>query len=120
MLLFGEKEGRVLSKFLRVIALGICASMAAHPALAMSTDEACANVGRAAEAVMQARQNGMALQTVLEKMNDAGFGAKGKDGFRAMIMMAYDQPRFNTEENKQQAINDFRDQVQLFCMKGGN
>ncbi|TPJ46849.1 hypothetical protein [Mesorhizobium sp. B2-7-1] len=91
-----------------------------HPALAMTTDEACANVARAAEAVMQARQNGMAMQTVLEKLNDAQFTAAGKDGFRAVIMMAYDQPHFNTDENKQNAINDFRDQVQLFCMKGGN
>ncbi|WP_319022907.1 hypothetical protein [Mesorhizobium sp. B4-1-4] len=27
-------------------------------------------------------------------------------------MMAYDQPRFNTDENKQRAIDDFRDHVQ--------
>ncbi|MCA0049217.1 hypothetical protein LB577_20060 [Mesorhizobium sp. B283B1A] len=120
MLTLGNKRERKLRIFPYATALCLCASMAAQPVLAMSTDEACANVGRAAEAVMQARQNGMALQTVLEKMNGAGFGAEGKDGFRAMIMMAYDQPRFNTEENKQQAINDFRDQVQLFCMKGGN
>lgn len=103
-----------------VIGLGLVSILIGQPAIAMTTDEACANVARAAEAVMQARQNGTAMQTVLEKLNDTQFTAEGKEGFRAMIMMAYEQPRFNTEENKQNAINDFRDKVQLVCMKGGN
>jgi hypothetical protein len=108
-----------LSRFRHVVALSLCAGMTALPVLAMSTDEACANVARAAEAVMHVRQNGVALQTTLEVLNDPQFAAQ-KAGFRAIIMMAYDKPHFNTEENKQQAVDDFRDEVQIFCMKGGN
>jgi hypothetical protein len=73
--------------------------------------------GSAAEAVMHARQNG-ALQAALEVANDPQY-ASGTNGFRAIIMMAYDMPRFDAEEHKQ-AIDDFRDQVQLSCMKDGN
>ncbi|MCA0051663.1 hypothetical protein LB577_32700 [Mesorhizobium sp. B283B1A] len=84
MLTLGKSKGGQIEKASWATALCLCFGMAAHPVIAMSTDEACANVGHAAEAVMQARQNGMALQTVLEKMNGAGFGAEGKNGFRAM------------------------------------
>lgn len=94
----------------------VVASSVAGQALAMSKDEACAQMGGAAESVMRARQNGIAMQKVLDVINDTQSGA-GKDGFRAIVMMAYDQPRFNTEENKKRAVDDFRDQVQLYCMK---
>lgn len=55
-----------MRKFLHVTALSICAGMTAHPVLAMSTDEACAQIGSTAESIMRARQNGVALQKVLE------------------------------------------------------
>lgn len=110
-----------MSNLRYVIGLGVATiMMIARPVLAVNTDEACANVGHAAEAVMKARQNGVALQQVLDTMNKSQFSDDSTKAMRAMIMMAYDRPRFNTEENKQNAINDFRDQVQLFCMKGGN
>ncbi|MER9624023.1 hypothetical protein NKI98_21760 [Mesorhizobium sp. M0222] len=105
-----------MSRFQHVVAVTLCAGMTAHPVLAMSTDEACAQMAGAAESVMKARQNGIALQKVLEVANNPQY-ASGKDGFRAIIMMAYGKPRFNTEENKQRAIDDFRDEVQLYCMK---
>lgn len=66
---------------------------------------------------MKARQNGVAMQKVLDVISTPDF-ASVKDGFRTIIMMAYDKPRFSTEANKQRAIGDFRDQVQLYCMKG--
>jgi hypothetical protein len=73
--------------------------------------------GSGRRSVMHARQNG-ALQAALEVANDPQY-ASSKNGFRAIMMMAYDMPRFDAEEHKQ-AIDDFRDQVQLSCMKGGN
>lgn len=100
-----------MSRFPLVVALGLCASVTAHSVSAMTTDEACAQVAGAAQGVMTARQNGTPMQSVLEVANDPKF-ASGKAGFRAIIMMAYDQPRFNTDENKQRAIDDFRGHVQ--------
>jgi hypothetical protein len=101
---------------IRIIAALVMVGSLSAPAWALSSDEACKEMAGAAEAVMRARQNGVAMQKLLDVASNPKF-ASGQAGFRAIIMMAYDKPRFNTEENKQHAVDDFRDAVQLYCMK---
>lgn len=111
-----ETEGGSTMKLRRVAVLALCAGAMAKPAIAITNDEACAQMASTAESIMRARQNGIAMQKVLEVASGSKSAAV-KDGFRTIIMMAYDQPRFSTQENKQRAIDDFRDEMQLYCMK---
>lgn len=108
-----------MSIFRYIAGLGVCAGMSVQPVMAMTTEEACDNIARAGEAVMIARQKGIPLQQELGVVLRSREIAATKDAIRLLINMAYQQPRFDTDEAKAKAIADFRDQVVLICMQGG-
>lgn len=72
----------------------------------------CAFFSKVAEKVMEARQVGVSMTSVMgafEKVaNDNGF-------YEGLIMLAYEQPRYSTESAQQRAIEDFRDDTALTC-----
>ncbi|OJH54911.1 hypothetical protein ATN81_11675 [Agrobacterium pusense] len=101
-----------------ILLLSVCFTLAFHGRYAAAaSDEECAAIGRIAERVMQGRQDGVSLQSTLDVLIP-----KNKEeidpGFRKMIMDAYEAPNFHTQEGKERAIGEFRDQYQLKCMKG--
>jgi hypothetical protein len=83
---------------------------------ANTTDEACSTAGATAALIMKMRQNGTSLDDMMKFVRD-GADATIKDAVRAITMQAYSKPRFETEMMQRRAIDDFRDYVQLACLK---
>lgn len=95
-------------RFLSVIAI------AALPAVAQSTekDDECKRVGDMAYVVMVGRQGGMGLSDMID-------GFEREPGSREIIIAAFEWPLMVTNEGKQTAWKEFRDQMTLRCYKGG-
>jgi hypothetical protein len=78
--------------------------------LAAETDP-CEQLGQVAATVMEARQAGVPLSTVMDIM-DSDLG-------QALALDAYNQPRYRVEENQLRAIEDFRNEVERVCYGTG-
>lgn len=76
--------------------------------LTAETEDVCANMGDAAEAIMSLRQNGYPISDLMDKFGDSNL-------FRAIILSAYEKPRFSTDEYKQESVRDFRNEVETLC-----
>ncbi|RRI02290.1 hypothetical protein EH240_12540 [Mesorhizobium tamadayense] len=75
----------------------------------------CTAIGDLARNVMEKRQSGTdmsVMMAVVEKLaDDNPVKAIG----RSIVIMAYDMPLFNLDENKQQTISEFANQIQVKC-----
>jgi hypothetical protein len=103
-------------KFLGRFTVAALLAMSAHMA---NAGDMCANAGEAAKAVMRARQNNTDMSTVMaivEKQEDEAV----KKVTRQIVMMAYSQPAYETDEMQQKAIAEFSNTVQLACYQGTN
>lgn len=76
---------------------------------AQSADEVFGVFSEFGQAVMTARQNGVPLQVAMSA-NDTN-----SELLAAIILQAYEVPRYSTERVKRRAIEDFRDEVSLGC-----
>lgn len=74
-------------------------------------DEKCKKIGDLAYTVMVGRQGDIGMSKMIK-------GFASIEGSRAMIIEAFDTPRYNTNQNKRQAWSDFRDEMALRCYKG--
>ena len=93
----------------------LLAGALASPAIAEDVrDMACKVYSETAEVVMEARQEGLGLQQVLDTFAEQG---EVSDINRSLILEAYKLPRYETEENKRTAISDFRDNFLVHCLK---
>jgi hypothetical protein len=70
-------------------------------------------MGHVAEAIMTARQGGVVMSTAMRLASDVGEPLKA--GMIEMIKLAYNEPRYSTEDYQQKAIIDFRNEVELIC-----
>ena len=79
------------------------------------SDDPCKSIGGLAHSIMKNRQSGVALSTQLglvkEKMPSA-FPV-----FKPIIMLAYEETQWNSEDLRVDAANYFRDKVELACYK---
>ena len=76
----------------------------------------CKTFSSIAVQIMTARQQGVPMVDVLE------IAAQGKSKefntlAKKLVVSAYEQPRFMTQQNVQRSIDKFRDQVTLDCVK---
>ena len=76
------------------------------------TEDPCLTLGVISTTVMEARQRGVSI-------GDLMVVAKESELLQAIILAAYQVPRFNTEEYQQQAVADFGNEVMLACYNGG-
>lgn len=76
---------------------------------------ACNSISSLAETIMKQRQNGAPMSEMMRIAGEAG-GAIGKVG-EELVIMAYDKPRYTTENYQQRVIEDFRDSAHLECVK---
>jgi poly-D-alanine transfer protein DltD len=74
--------------------------------------EACKAIEKLAESVMSARQRGVAMSKMLEIVNDG----EPNELVNAMVMDAWDKPRYSTERHQQRSISDYRDAAFGACM----
>lgn len=97
----------------------LAAILAAYGCAAHGTDangdwsSRCKSVSGLAESVMKSRQAGISMSSLMDMASDPAI----KDTVSAMIMDAYEQPRFSTDQMKQETIADFRDAWYLKCAK---
>ena len=75
----------------------------------------CASWGSIAEGVMTARHNGTPMQNLMEKMADT---PEVNRITRAIIIEAYESPRFTSPEYASRSVENFRDRWYLICIKG--
>lgn len=78
-----------------------------------SRNEYCASAGRMAELVMDARQKERPMSVMMQLKVDP----KISELYESMVMNAYNQQAFLTDENKQRAIKEFRNAAELECFK---
>tara|TARA_B110000093_G_scaffold71523_1_gene77800 strand:- start:1673 stop:1981 length:309 start_codon:yes stop_codon:yes gene_type:complete len=86
-------------------------TMIATPAVADSRMEVCKIVSEGASGIMKIRQDGVPLISILTAL-------KHNKMFVQLVLIAYDTPKYSTEENQQGAITEFGNTVLLQCLKG--
>lgn len=72
------------------------------------TGEICPDLGLVAEVFMTARQKGVPLSKVMEE---------GGKEFFDMLIAAYEETQWTTEERRADAVRRFRNSVELDCYK---
>lgn len=70
----------------------------------------CAQYAEIAELVMQLRQMGGSLQSVLEIADPGTFS-------EALILGAWDRPRMATEAMQHRMVRDFTDEIYMACVR---
>lgn len=60
---------------------------------------------------MKGRQAGIPMNEFMMAIKDQ----EGASIFNNIIVLAYEQPRFNVERNQKRAIEDFKNEVFLTC-----
>jgi hypothetical protein len=102
-----------------VMAVALPASAQGYPVIAGAKADAlnihCAVIGLIAHLGMKARQN-MDLSEALPKYSKIG-GEDYERISRAIILAAYDVPRYSVDENKEAAIMDFKNDWRRDCLK---
>jgi len=81
----------------------------ATPVVSEEGEHICETLGDVAYKVMELRQGGVPMSTVMQ-ISDSEL-------VQAIVVDAYDQPRFSTDSYKREATNDFRNDVEVQCYK---
>jgi len=90
--------------------LTIIAMFLATPVISKEEGEhICETLGDVAYKVMELRQGGVPMSTVMQ-ISDSKL-------VEAIVVDAYDQPRFSTDSYKRESANDFRNDVEVQCYK---
>ena len=71
-------------------------------------EDYCESIGELATVIMQNRQKGVDLSKMLAL-------AKDNDGVKAIVLDAYNSPRYSTDTYKNDAISDFSNKWVLAC-----
>lgn len=80
--------------------------------LGLYNRETCHHLASRAGAVMMARQFGKRPSTVI-----AGASPDDQSFVEALVFLAYDYPRYSSEEMMSRAIDDFENMVEIECFK---
>lgn len=91
----------------------IIISLTANKANAETWQEICKLNAEVSAAIMKGRQNGVEMSKMIELIADSD----NKDGAEAIVIMAYDTPRYRTDEMITRSIEDFRNEIYLACAK---
>ena len=88
------------------------------PAVSVGNDcrELCDVMANAGEVIMKGHQTGYPMKKMIAAYSGAGAGAGAGDNIDELIMVAYNSPRYSTEESQQRAIGEYRDKVYLECV----
>jgi hypothetical protein len=85
--------------------------IAVTAALMMSSAQAkepCAVLGELARTVMDSRQLGVALSKLMDIVKDDSLSKR-------IVLDAYEQPRYQAEEFKRAAVEDFGNKWEIMC-----
>ena len=84
-------------------------------ASALSITSLCPDYGNLAQTIMTVRQSGTPMSTVMSSISNGPASKAAK----IMVTMAYSQPMYVVQENKDNAISEFRNKVELVCYNKG-
>ena len=95
------------------------AALAVAPATA-NADSMCPSLEKLATSVMEARQANVPLGKAMDIVRGLPLGSgtgteAARASARAVVEMAYEQPRYDSEEYKHNAVVDFANKVSLMC-----
>ena len=84
----------------------------AIPALPADDDcsDLCDVLARAGEVIMKGHQKGYPMKKMMGTYSGAG------DTIDELIIVAYDSPRYSTEESQHRVIEEYRDKVYSDCI----
>ena len=112
-------EGDMRS-IISVLALVLCLGVATSALAEDTWKDICEALSETAGSIMTARQSGVPLAQMMNMLTEkkpAGATEKDKRFIEGIVFQAYEQPRFDTEDDKEKAINDFQDTIYLRCAK---
>lgn len=90
---------------------GLIAAILMLATFSASANEGCATVASLGKTIMTGRQMGISIVKAVEI-------SKRSEAAMTMVKMAYAKPRFESEEYKQKAAEDFETEVYLICIGG--
>jgi HSP90 family molecular chaperone len=90
----------------------LAAFLTITPAMANAEETPCEIVGQAARTTMELRQNNTPMSALMARSRDSEL-------MRQMVILAYDQPAYLSDRAKQESIDQFGNQMELICYKGG-
>lgn len=90
------------------LALALCAPAAAQQSL----QDRCTSFGELAAEIMRGRQTGTVMS---DAMAPAQTDSAIDNITRALIVQAYEAPRFQSPDNQESAVTDFRNKTELAC-----
>jgi len=96
---------------LAVVVLGLTGQAVA------SKEEFCAGVSGLAEEIMGVRQNGVPISKLVEAISKLDQEPQLKEYTKKIIVTAYDEPRWSTEQHKQQAVTEFGNMTYITCIE---
>lgn len=79
-----------------------------------TVDVLCKNEANFANLVMTGRQTGVPMSVYFEKVS-GGISLEAKEELKNIIARAYATPRFSSEGNRREAIEDFTNEIYLEC-----
>lgn len=98
-----------------VLSLILLTLFASQSVMAKNQNElACETLEKLAEAVMKARQEGASMSALY--MKDYGSSDRNKI-MKSLVKEAYKKPRFNSQQSKTDAINDFKNEKFSYCIE---
>jgi hypothetical protein len=79
-----------------------------------TVDELCKMESRFATVVMAGRQTGASMSMMFEKISDME-NLENKENMKSIVARAYATPRFSSEGNRKEAIENFANKIYLEC-----
>lgn len=73
----------------------------------------CPSMGRLADSIMKGRQEGLAMSDMMGLAGESEVSSL----VRKMVIMAFEEPRYHSEEGKLRATQDFRAKIETICYK---
>ncbi len=98
-----------------LIAMSASASAEPAPIMTPAMREMCVGIGEFAATLMQNRQTGVPMSSIMARLpgDDPSTNA-----VRAIVISAYEVPRWGSPEFQANAIADFRNAIELQCYLG--
>ena len=78
--------------------------------------ETCKVITKAAESIMDGRQNGTNAEDFYERIEKTVKDEQAKEILMILVKEAYKTPKFSTEEYKLNAVSEFKNKCMIACM----
>lgn len=91
------------------------------PLTVQAEEPICESLAELAYAAMIGHQYGVPLSQMLGVVNNvAADNPQEREAATAIILKAYKQRRYHTDEHKMRAVQDFQTEIHLICLDAAN